>query len=70
MTRHTHTEHLPKLSLAEIIERVAGGRLAIRVKAYDGSSAGPDDAPYGLELLTPRGTTYLAIRNGERANHS
>ncbi|BDD84612.1 cyclopropane-fatty-acyl-phospholipid synthase [Tsukamurella pulmonis] len=63
MTRST--EHLPKLSLAEIIEKVAGGKLAIRVKAYDGSSAGPDDAPYGLDLLTPRGTTYLATAPGD-----
>jgi cyclopropane-fatty-acyl-phospholipid synthase len=61
MTLRTQTgEHLPKLSLAEIIERVAGGELNIRIKAYDGSAAGPTDASYGLELRTPRGTTYLA----------
>lgn len=50
----------PKLSLAEVVEAVAGGDLQISVTAYDGSSAGPADAEYGLELLTPRGTRYLA----------
>ena len=58
MTRST--EHLPKLSLAEIIEKVAGGELAIRVKAYDGSTAGPDDARYGLETMCIGGGQGLA----------
>jgi cyclopropane-fatty-acyl-phospholipid synthase len=55
----------PKLSLAEIVEAVAGGDLQISVKAYDGSTAGPQDAEFGLELLTPRGTTYLATAPGD-----
>lgn len=50
-----------RLSLAEIIDQFsADGRLPIRFTAYDGSSAGPPDARLGLDLLTPRGTTYLA----------
>ena len=49
-----------KLTLAEMLEILAGGRLPLRFTAYDGSSAGPPDAPLGLELKTPRGTTYLA----------
>ena len=49
-----------KLTLAEILEIFAGGRLPLRFTAYDGSSAGPADAPFGLDLKTPRGTTYLA----------
>ncbi|MDF0532061.1 class I SAM-dependent methyltransferase [Tsukamurella sp. 8F] len=53
-------DYKAKLSLAEIIEKLAGGNLAIRVSAYDGSTAGPTDAQYELELKTPRGTTYLA----------
>ena len=36
-----------------------------RFTAYDGSSAGADDAVLGLDLLTPRGTTYLATAPGE-----
>jgi len=54
-----------KLTLAEILEIFAGGRLPLRFTAYDGSSAGPADAPYGLELKTPRGTTYLATGFGD-----
>ena len=54
-----------RLTLAQILEIVAGGRLPLRFTAYDGSSAGPADAPLGIELLTPRGTTYLATGRGD-----
>ncbi|MGH3562454.1 MAG: SAM-dependent methyltransferase, partial [Mycobacterium sp.] len=49
-----------KLSLAQILEIFAtDGRLPLKFTAYDGSTAGPDDAALGLRLLNPRGTTYL-----------
>ena len=54
-----------KLTLAEILEIFAGSRLPIRFTAYDGSSAGPPDAPFAIELKTPRGTTYLATGRGD-----
>jgi cyclopropane-fatty-acyl-phospholipid synthase len=54
-----------KLSLAEILEILTGGRLPMRFTAYDGSSAGPPDAAFGLDLKTPRGTTYLATGRGD-----
>ncbi len=54
-----------KLTLAQILEILSGGQLPLRFTAYDGSSAGPVDAPYGLELKTPRGTTYLATGRGD-----
>ncbi|MCH9709269.1 MAG: class I SAM-dependent methyltransferase [Actinomycetia bacterium] len=54
-----------KLSLAQILEILAAGRLPLKFTAYDGSSAGPDDATLGLNLLTPRGTTYLATAPGD-----
>ncbi len=55
-----------KLTLAEILEIFAsGGRLPLKFSAYDGSTAGPEDATVGLNLLTPRGTTYLATAPGE-----
>lgn len=54
-----------KFSLAEVLEILAGGRLPLRFTAYDGSSAGPADAPFGLDLRTPRGTTYLATGRGD-----
>nr|WP_090278398.1 class I SAM-dependent methyltransferase [Mycolicibacterium komanii]CRL73864.1 cyclopropane-fatty-acyl-phospholipid synthase [Mycolicibacterium komanii] len=54
-----------KLTLAEILEILAGGTLPLRFTAYDGSAAGPEDSAIGLELLTPRGTTYLATAPGD-----
>ena len=39
--------------------------LPLKFSAYDGSTAGPEDATVGLDLLTPRGTTYLATAPGE-----
>ncbi len=55
----------PKMSLAEIVEVVAGGDLAVRVTAYDGSAAGPENAEFGLDLVSPRGTTYLVTAPGD-----
>lgn len=54
-----------KLTLAEILEIVVAGRFPLKFTAYDGSSAGPPDAALGLELKTPRGTTYLATGRGD-----
>jgi cyclopropane-fatty-acyl-phospholipid synthase len=53
-----------RLSLAQILEILVRGRLPLRFTAYDGSATGPDDT-LGFELLTPRGTTYLATAPGE-----
>ena len=57
--------HAGKMTLAEIFETLLGGNLSIRITAYDGSSAGPVDAQYGLDLKTPRGTTYLVTAPGD-----
>src|SRR6201995_3377887 len=55
-----------KLSLAEILAIfMRGATESLRFTAYDGSSAGPEDAALGMDLLTPRGTTYLATAPGE-----
>ncbi|GGE99977.1 class I SAM-dependent methyltransferase [Mycetocola zhadangensis] len=54
-----------KLTIAEVLEIFAGGQLPLRFSAYDGSSAGPPDAAFGLELKTPRGLTYLATSRGD-----
>ena len=61
------SKHAPtgKLTLAEILEIFAVGQVPLKFKAYDGSASGPDDAAVGLNLLTPRGTTYLATASGE-----
>ncbi len=55
-----------KLSLAEILAVFCGGgKQPLKFTAYDGSTAGPPNAVLGLDLLTPRGTTYLATAPGE-----
>lgn len=54
-----------RLSIAEILETLSDGMLPLRFTAYDGSSAGPENAPYGLHLKTTRGTTYLATAPGD-----
>jgi cyclopropane-fatty-acyl-phospholipid synthase len=59
------TDAAGKLTLAEILEILTAGQLPLRLTAYDGSSAGPPDARFGLELKTPRGTTYLATARGD-----
>ena len=62
-----HSTHAPagKLTLAEVLEIFAAGQIPLKFTAYDGSTAGPEDAELGLDLLTPRGTTYLATAPGE-----
>lgn len=66
MTTYKEQTHTGRLSLAEVLEVLStDGRLPLRFTAYDGSSAGPDDATLGLDLLTPRGTTYLATAPGD-----
>lgn len=55
-----------RLTLAEVLQIFSeGGEVPLRFTAYDGSTAGPADAELGLDLLTPRGTTYLATAPGE-----
>lgn len=54
-----------RLSLAEALEIFMAGRLPLKFTAYDGSISGPDDATLGLDLRTPRGTTYLATAPGD-----
>ena len=54
----------PRMSLAQILHTVLGGQVPLRFTAYDGSATGPEGA-LGFDLLTPRGTTYLATAPGE-----
>ena len=64
-TRHRSGGQRAGLTLAEVLEIFAAGRLPLKFTAYDGSSAGPHDATLGLDLRTPRGTTYLATAPGD-----
>ena len=60
-----HAATSGRLTLAEILEIFAAGQLPLRFTAYDGSTLDPDDATLGLDLKTPRGTTYLATSPGD-----
>jgi cyclopropane-fatty-acyl-phospholipid synthase len=65
-TREHGSAITDKLSLAQILAIFAeSGQRPLKFTAYDGSSAGPDDAVLGVDLLTPRGTTYLVTSPGE-----
>ncbi|HEY2724074.1 MAG TPA: class I SAM-dependent methyltransferase [Pseudonocardiaceae bacterium] len=63
--RKTTTPSPEKLPLGKIAELFAGGQLPLRFTAYDGSSAGPPDAPIGMHLANPRATNYLATAPGD-----
>ncbi|HEV7173525.1 cyclopropane-fatty-acyl-phospholipid synthase family protein [Pedococcus sp.] len=54
-----------RLSMAQIMDTVTDGVLPLRFVAYDGSATGPQDAAYGLKLLSPRGASYLATAPGD-----
>ena len=49
----------PKLSIAEAFGSLLRDDLPLRFTAYDGSSFGPEDAPFHLHLATERGLSYL-----------
>jgi cyclopropane-fatty-acyl-phospholipid synthase len=55
-----------KLTLAEVLAVFTRGATgSLRFTAYDGSTAGCESAVLGMDLLTPRGTTYLTTAPGE-----
>jgi cyclopropane-fatty-acyl-phospholipid synthase len=53
------TETRSKLSIAEAFESLMRKPLPLRITAYDGSAAGPEDAPYRFHVATERGLNYL-----------
>ncbi|MFT4199752.1 class I SAM-dependent methyltransferase [Gordonia sp. (in: high G+C Gram-positive bacteria)] len=59
---HGTDHHLP---LANVFETFLGGESRVRLTAYDGSATGPEDAPFRVNLKTPRGTTYLVTAPGD-----
>ncbi|WP_067477686.1 class I SAM-dependent methyltransferase [Nocardia amamiensis] len=54
-----------KLSIAEIFETLVEGDVPIRLTAYDGSAAGPENSEFALDIKTPRGINYLATAPGD-----
>ncbi len=52
------------MRLADVLEQVTDRPLSFRFSAYDGSHTGPEDAPFGLHVRSPRGVAYLATAPG------
>src|SRR5439155_26390517 len=46
--------------VAEIFSEIAGPTAPVRFTAYDGSAAGPVDAPIKIEVVNTRAVSYLA----------
>ncbi len=51
--------------IAEAVDSLMRDGMPVRFTAYDGSSAGPEDARIGLNLLTERGLSYLMTAPGD-----
>ncbi len=54
-----------EMSIGEVVDSLIRGGLPIRFSAYDGSTAGPQDAEIGLELRNERGLRYLLTAPGD-----
>ncbi len=50
--------------VAEVFSEIAGREAPVRFTAYDGSAAGPQDAPVQLDVVNPRAVSYLASAPG------
>ena len=53
------------MSISEAVGSLLRDGIPVRFTAYDGSSAGPPDAPLGLELCNERGLSYLLTAPGD-----
>ncbi|CAB4732264.1 MAG: methyltransferase domain-containing protein [Actinobacteria bacterium] len=59
------TKTTPTLSIGDAVGALLRDGLPVRFTAYDGSSAGPEDAEIGLELVNQRGLSYLLTAPGD-----
>src|SRR5690242_16246181 len=55
----------PTTTIADAFTSLLIGDIPFRFTAYDGSSAGPEDAEYGLHLRNERGLSYLISAPGD-----
>lgn len=53
------------VGLATLLEEVAGGDLPVAIEAYDGSRAGPVDAPATIVVRSPDALARIVTRPGE-----
>lgn len=54
-----------RLTIADALGKLMKDGLPFRFEAFDGSSAGPVDAPFTLRLLNERGLSYLMTAPGD-----
>lgn len=59
------TEVAVRLTIADALGKLMKEGLPFRFEAFDGSSAGPADAPFTLRLLNERGLSYLMTAPGD-----
>ncbi|MDP9239416.1 MAG: class I SAM-dependent methyltransferase [Actinomycetota bacterium] len=55
----------PRTPIATTLGTALGAGLPLRIKAYDGSEAGPADAESRLEIRSPKALSYLVTAPGE-----
>lgn len=55
----------PTISIGEAVASLLRDGMPVRFTAYDGSSAGPEDAAVGLHLVNERGLRYLLTAPGD-----
>jgi cyclopropane-fatty-acyl-phospholipid synthase len=53
------------MKMADVFSRVVGPDAPVRFVAYDGSTAGPADAPIRIDVRTPMAVSYIASSPGE-----
>ncbi len=59
------TDVATKLNIAQALERLMKDGMPFRFEAFDGSSAGPEDASLTLRLKNERGLAYLMTAPGD-----
>jgi cyclopropane-fatty-acyl-phospholipid synthase len=65
MTMTNNRPTTTEMTIGEMVDSLIRGGLPLRFTAYDGSSAGPEDATVGLDLRNERGLRYLLTAPGD-----
>ena len=61
----TSVTHATRVSVGEALTALMPAGVPFRLTAFDGSSAGPPDAPIGIHLASERGLSYLLTAPGD-----
>ncbi len=61
----TSVTHATRVSVGEALTALMPAGVPFRLTAFDGSTAGPPDAPIGLHLASERGLSYLLTAPGD-----